>query len=981
MTFSISSVLRLATLGLLSFAAASGAWGQAHNRIVQPIDDARLATVSGTVHPSARPEFDQGAVNSAMRLEAMSLNFQPSAQQQAELDQLLQEQQTPASPNYHHWLTQEEFGNRFGMSPDDISKVTAWLAGHGFQVLEVAPSRNSIRFAGTAGMVAQAFHTQLHHYLVEGKTHFANASEVQLPEAFASSVVHVGGLNDFRPKARVRNRHVLAPGTSQRSANPNFTSGISGKTFLAPGDFAVIYDVQPLYDAGYTGAGQQIAVAGQTNIHTDDIAAFRSAAGLTAANLTPYCISSSEYCTGDASYAGSDPTSGDEVEADLDVEWSGAVAKDATVNFIFASYSDPTLAVMDALSYAINTYKVNGAVVPIISVSYGDCEADFGSQLSSLRNDAQEANAQGQTLLGPAGDSGAADCEASGATVATHGLAVDAPASFPEFTSVGGAEFLADVSDPSAYWTNAGCTNCTDTLTSALSYIPEEVWNDTVADGELSAGGGGVSAYYSLPTWQQGLNPPGFTGTPMRFVPDLSLNASDDHDQYLICSQVYSDSNAAQGTWCTNGLRNSGTYLDTVGGTSGGVPSFAGILSLLEQKTGETAGLGNINPVLYAVAQDATAAAFHDITTGNNEVPCRVGRSGCPASGSIGYVAGPGYDLASGWGSIDADGLATALLDYKFPNRPATATALAPTSTGNVYQGVAVPLTATVTSTTAGAITGTVAFTAGTTALGKAPLSGTPATATLNVTTAQTTALSTGAITITAAYEGDTNYAESTGTQQVTVLPMPSVSIASSAMAIASNASGSAGTSTITVTSVNAFAGTVDFSNATVSMSPQLSASTGFSPNTLNLTSGSAATDTFTLTLSAVAQVRPETPSWARHRRLPFAGAVVMLAGAWFLLPWKRRKHSRLLALLLVAALATGLSCGGGSNNSSSTAPTPTPTPTPTATPTPTPTPSPTPTPTPTATTYTVTVGNIVATDPASGTQSTLSTSFTLTVQ
>jgi hypothetical protein len=975
MTLTRLSVFRMVAVGVFSLAATGDAWAQAQDRIVRPIDDARLATLPGTLHPLARPEVDQGAVDPGMRLEGMSLNFKPSAQQQADLEQLLREQQTPTSPDYHHWLTQAEYADRFGMSPADISKVTAWLTGHGFQVLQVAPSRNSIRFSGTAGMVAQAFHTQLHHYFVHGEMHFANAAAIQLPEAFASSVVHVGGLNDFRPKARVKSRHIPAPGESGKAtASPEFTSGLTGNTFMAPGDFAVIYDVKPLYTAGYTGTGQQIAVMGQTNIHTDDIAAFRSAAGLSTANLTTYCITettASQYCSGDSSYAPS--SAGDEVESDLDVEWSGAVAQNATINFIFAGYADPDNDVMSALSYAITTYTVNGQVVPIISISYGGCEAGYpDSQLESLRAEVQQANSQGQTVVGPTGDSGAADCENSGATSAVYGLAVDAPASIPEVTAVGGTEFT-DESDPSAYWTNGGssCTNCADVLTSALSYIPGEVWNDTAADGELAAGGGGVSTYFAQPVWQEGLTPPGFTGTPMRFVPDLSLNASDYHDQYLICSQQYSDAGVAEGTWCGNGFRNNGKYgtendLDVVGGTSCGVPSFAGILSLIEQKEGATSGLGNINPILYGVANNAAtyATAFHDITTGNNEVPCYAGAtfpdgSVCPNGGLIGYVAGTGYDLASGWGAVDANGLAAAFLSYESPTGAATTTAVVPSAT-TVYQGTAVTLTATVTSTstTAGSITGYVVFSVGSTTLATVPLTAS-ATATVNLTAAQTEALAAGSVTVTALYQGDVNYAGSKGTQQITVELMPSVSIAASAMTISSNASGSSGTSTITLNSTNGFAGTVDFSNATLSATPQLNASMALSAKTVSVNSGSSATDTLTVTLTTSGQVRPGTTNRASHRMLPLSGGAIMLVGAWFFLPRQRRRRCAPWVFLLIVALATGLSCGGGSSSNSS-APTPTPTPT---------------------TTYTVTLGNIAASDPGTGTQTTVSTSFTLTVQ
>jgi subtilase family serine protease len=269
--------------------------------------------------------------------------------------------------------------------------------------------------------------------------------------------------------------------------------------------------------------------------------------------------------------------------------------------------------------------------------------------LNQLSSAAQRANLQGQTIVTPSGDSGAADCD-SGAT-ATRGLAVDFPSSMPYVTSAGGSEFTGDAaSNPACsatpYWTGGQCLP-QDTSATALSYIPEMVWNDTSTDGSLSAAGGGLSTIFAEPAWQMGLSA---ITNGMRGVPDLSFAASADHDGYLICSQGS----------CLCGFRDScsGNF-NVVGGTSASTPAFAAIVALINQKTGQSQG--NLNSQLYSLAMN-TSGIFHDITLGNNIVPCRRGTTGCPSTAPFqyGYSAGPGYDLASGWGSLDATALASA---------------------------------------------------------------------------------------------------------------------------------------------------------------------------------------------------------------------------------------------------------------------------------------------------------------------------------
>jgi subtilase family serine protease len=585
------------------------------DRIVQPINDAQVSVIRQSVRPWARSENDQGKVNDSFKLDHITMVFKPAESQPGNMASLLEQLQDPSSSNYHKWLTPDQFGNEFGLSQNDLSQVVSWLESQGFVVDEVARSRMWVIFSGTAAQVEGAFHTEIHRYLIFNKTYYANASDTMVPNAFAGVVLCFRGLDNFRPSPRAI-VHRVRPAVTSR-----FTSSISGDHYLTPNDFATIYNVNSLYQSGIAGAGQSIAVMGQTDIYSNDITAFRTTAGLASNNPAIVLIPGS-----------ADPgvSKDDLAEADLDLEWSGGIAPNATIVYV---NSGTASGAYDSLQYAIDQ-----GLAPVISISYGDCEPNWSSaELAALEEEAEQANAEGITIVAPSGDSGATDCD-YGTTpstivkVATHGLAVDVPASLPYVTGVGGTEFSEG---SGTYW--GGSNN--NSNGSALSYIPEVAWNDTSSTVGLAASGGGASAVFPKPSWQTG------TGVPSdgaRDVPDLALGASPVHDGYLICSDGS----------CVNGFRESNQDLDVVGGTSAGAPTLAAILALVNQQT-NSAGQGNINYVLYPLAAQQPGT-FHDITTGNNEEPCQKGTKDCPNGGNIGYSAGTGYDQVTGLGSLDA---------------------------------------------------------------------------------------------------------------------------------------------------------------------------------------------------------------------------------------------------------------------------------------------------------------------------------------
>ena len=640
----VCSLRKRVAIPVFAFLAlAVTAPAQIRNRITQRIEDTEPVVVS-KVHPLARAEFDQGRVEGDMRINRAAIVFRLAPAQQAALQNLLAEQQDPRSPNYRRWLTPEQYASRFGMGESDLAKVASWLKSQGLTVDGFSRARTRVFFSGTADQVETALHTEFHRYLVDGQISLANATDISLPEAISGTVLGFRGLENFRPRPRAR------------VARPNFTSHQTGNHFLAPGDFATIYNIPVALD----GTGQKIAVVGQTDINFSDIDAFRSAAGLPAR-------SGSNFVKTLIPGGGSGFSDGDEVEANLDLEWSNAVARKATIVYVYAGANSLNFNVFDALQYAVDQN-----LAPVISTSYGNCEANLTNFVSVLQQMAQQANSQGQTITAASGDSGAADCDPATVNSATHGLAVDAPASLPEVTGIGGSEFTGDASGSlsgTAPNTTAGATtfwsgtnSTTDTLSSALSYIPETAWNDTplsVAAGNgLSATGGGKSTVFAKPNWQVGAGVPsdGF-----RDVPDVSLSGSPNHDGFLICSQSFFAGVTPAVTSCAAGFRASdGSQLAAVGGTSAGSPSFAGIVALLNQKTGSN-GLGNINPTLYALAA-STPSAFRDIASGDNLVPCVQSSKGCPAAAPFqyGFRAGTGYDLVTGLGSVNVTNLANA---------------------------------------------------------------------------------------------------------------------------------------------------------------------------------------------------------------------------------------------------------------------------------------------------------------------------------
>lgn len=675
------------------------------NRIVGPIDNRNRVALRGHIHPKALPENDQGRVDASLTLPYVTMVLKPSPAQQADLEQLLAQQQDPSSANYHRWLTPEEYADRFGVSQDDLNQIVAWVQQQHLTVVGVARGRNWVAFSGSARQVESAFGTEIHYYQADGRMHFANATEPSVPAAFEAVVSEIHGLTDFRLRPAARPANQLSP----ISAQPHYNSS-KGNHYLAPDDLSTIYNIQPLYDAGVDGTGQKIVVVGQTQIKLSDIQQYRTYFNLPANDPQIVLVPNA-----------TDPgiVQADLGEADLDLELSGAVARNATIIYVYSDDVEVSA-----------QYAVDQNLAPVLSMSYGLCEAETtSSDARTQQSWARQANAQGMTWLAASGDSGGADCVGSSSRT-SFGLSVDMPASIPEVTGIGGTEFNEGSGN---YWNTTNSAN----HASALSYIPETAWNDSAADGSPSATGGGASVNFSKPVWQTGLGVP---NDGARDVPDVSLSGSADHDAYLFYS---------------------GGTLQGVGGTSVGAPSFAGMMALLNQYLiskgfQPSAGLGNINPRLYSLAQ-TMPNVFHDITTGDNLVnPCPPRARSCTPT-LVGFTAGPGYDQVTGLGSVNTYNLVTAWNVGGFTTSRSTPALVLSLNAANITLADSTVVTATVKSSDGGTPSGTVAFFVGATALGTATLkgSGGAATATLTVNGTQ---LTLGTVTITAQYSGDGAY-------------------------------------------------------------------------------------------------------------------------------------------------------------------------------------------------------------------------------
>ncbi len=893
----VSLVALVLVFGLLLAETAQAQLSSVRPVITQRIDEGRLVTLRGNTRPEATAINDRGALPYDTRMEHMLLQLQRSPEQEKALREYIDELQEPNSPNYHKWLTAEEFGERYGLTHQDLDEITGWLTGHGLTVNLVYTNRILIDFSGTAGQVHDAFKTEIHSLDVGGVKHIANMSDPKIPAALAPAVVGVVSLHDFKP-------HTNHKMKSQYTVS-------SSEQLVVPADLATIYNLNPLFTASNSGQGQTVVVIEDTNVYAaSDWTTFRSTFGLSSytsgsfTQVNPAPATGPNNCTNPG-------TNGDSGEATLDAEWASAAAPSAAI--VLASCADSTS--FGGL-IALQNLLTETTPPEIVSISYGECEAFNGAASNAAYSAAyQQAVTAGVSVFVSSGDQAAASCDASesGVTAATHGISVSAFTSTIYNVSVGGTDFGDTVAGTnSTYWN----TTNSATFGSALSYVPEIPWDDSCAsvliatyvtgnpsevtygssgfcnsptasgDGLLNIVGGsggpsgcatgtpttsgvvsGTCAGYAKPSWQV------LVGVPadgVRDIPDVSLFAANGifGHAYVFC---YSDPSG--GTPCTGAP--SGWSL--AGGTSFASPIWAGFQALINQKAG--ARQGNPNPEYYTLAATEYGASgsttcnstlgngvgsscvFYDVTKGDMDVDCTGTNSCYLPSGTYGvlstsdssylkaYGTTTGWDFATGIGTVNVTNLANAWPASTSPNFSLSA---APTSVTIVQGGAGG--TSTITVTPAGGFTGSVTLSASGLPTGVTAAFGTnPATTTSVLTLTASATATTGAATVT--ITGVSGALTHTTTVSLTVNASAnfSLSAAPSSVTIVQGAAG--GTSTITVTPAGGFTGSVTLSAS--GLPTGVTAAFGTNPATttsvLTLTaSATATTGAATVTITGV---------------------------------------------------------------------------------------------------------------------------------
>jgi len=838
-------------------------------------------TLRGHLPPWITFAHDNGSVAPDMSIPNVVILLSQSPDRFTRMQELLKAQLDISSPDYHHWLTPDEIGSHFGAADRDIASICAWLESFGLHT-EIARSKLYISVSGTAAQLSAAFKADLHSFTFNRVTRYSIVADPAIPTQFSPLIRYISGLTEQIE----RTEHKVPSDFSSPVRDVPAGTSSTGKHLISPGDFAIIYDINPVYNAGYSGAGQSIAVVGRSRVENADLQNFASLTNLSLKNpavvLPPGSVDPGE--TGDD----------DQVEATLDVSRASSVAPQADISLVINAASNGGIGLP-------MRYVIDNRTASIMTVSFYGCELDAGAA-NTYFYDAlfTQGAAEGITIFVSSGDGGVDSCESPDSvpnpvqTASINYLCASA-----NLTCVGGTEFN-DSASPGSYW----ATTNSKGFVSALSYIPEGAFNEStdLSTGafQIFAGGGGVSTFVTKPAWQAGVNVP---ADGYRDVPDIAFSSSG-HDGYLICL-------AFQGYPCVPNIEGE-TLVHSVAGTSAATPSMAGIQALLDQEVGTS--LGNINPLLYALAANPSNSVFHDVTVASSGISnCTVAipsvcnnsdpAQSSPEGGIAGYAVDTGFDLATGWGSLDVDALLHAWTEE---------TPLGTVSMGLILSqslltyGQSLTMSATV-SANGPTPTGTIQFVVNGQQYG-VPVTIASAAAGVSFTpfgTTQTNA-------VVAVYSGDANYGPATSPSvQFVVNPAGTPSFTLSATSITITTPGKSGSSSITISPANGFTGSVNLTCP--STTGVTFGSCNFSPQSVTLAGGSAVS---LLTLASVSPSVAQVASASRSSDLtplpPFTkGTKQLLAGLLIgLLALRRLKRYRgLLIVSICCVVASGIGC------------------------------------------------------------------------
>lgn len=742
--------------------------GSTVSRITGDWRTSQAVAIAGSM-PKASPlepgvsSYANSAPASA-RLERMILLLRPSAAQQEALDAELSALDNPVSKQYHQWLTPSAFADRYANSGADVATVAGWLKSEGLQVGTIPAGRGWIEFSGTVAQVEEAFHTQVNAVVTAGGTRFVLGRQISIPSALEPVVAGLVSLDGSLAAPALTEPQAMSVSAKELAE----ARTVSGAAALTPFLSAGLLHFDTLHSAGTTGAGATIAIATRSNLIAADITAFRAAFGLPESPVKVVVN-------------GADPgLTADQAEATLAASWAGAAAPGAQIVLVPAATTGAT----DGLDLSLAAI-VDGELAHTVAVGYANCEAALAPAHQAFYAAVyRQAAAEGIAVIAAAGDSGASACHIAGSTApVTSGFAVNALAATPWNTAVG--------------VTALGVSADLSTLTA---------WQPESASAAGYAGGGGSSAVYAAPNWQpipataQDVN--SAAGVHNRLVPDVALPAA--MDASTSHGLAFCLGTAATGSGCN---------LMRAGGSAGAAALFAGVAALVEQKNGQQ---GNLAPHLYAM--QGKSGVFADVTQGSAQLPCEAGSPGCGEDGQIGFHAGSGYDLATGLGVVNAQGLVTG---WAQPETTGTGLATVTNTTGpsqTINPSGSVVLSANVVSGDGGpAPTGTVTFFDNSTSENVSTVAldiGTGETSTAQVTV--TGVLAQGGHQIIADYSGDTNYAPAQS-GPVVVEVQPSSTTTTVVASTSTPAGGSTFTVSATITSLNAGtgavppSGTVDF--------------------------------------------------------------------------------------------------------------------------------------------------------------------------
>jgi kumamolisin len=570
----------------------------------------------GTLSPLVMKSHLLGKADPQQRI-ALSLGLQP--RNLAALQRYVQDIVRPGSPDYHHFLSPEQFIATFSPDEDSYNSLRTYAQEEGFTITHAYSHRLLLSVSGTLAQAQQAFHVTFHTYRgSDGTLYYANDQEPSMPAMLARTVQSVVGLNDallWHPALALPQPARKNPGV----ASAGNSCPVPGKGYVTPDQFSSWYHLQPLVAQHLQGEGQTMALFELSTFSKADLSAYAACFGH--AHTTIQAIP-----TG----TGPIPSGSGMLETQMDAEMVLSDLPQLNTLKIYEAANDDS----DVLA---EWAQIVQDAVPVVSMSWGICELEANQSMIQQEHVLfTAAAAQGQSIFAASGDSGSSGC-------GDGRLSADDPSSQPFVTGVGGTTMTP----------SGSTTGSANSMSS--TYGTEQAWKTPLSASQgTGAGGGGISRYWSAPDWQAA---PGVrnnyttgsichatAGSFCRETPDVALHA-DPRRGYLVYCTVAVAGCTTQNPWVV------------AGGTSAAAPLWAALAVQANELSLRQGGtrLGPLNELLYQIARSPASYAndFHDVTTGNTDL-------GNANQGA--YPTTSGYDMATGLGSYNGCNLVNDLV-------------------------------------------------------------------------------------------------------------------------------------------------------------------------------------------------------------------------------------------------------------------------------------------------------------------------------